>query len=181
MYPYAEVSVVTNGLLLNGMNRELIEVFKETNTQICISVYPPILDKIDKIVKAVRDKGIVVRCSEPIYEFSYTFDFSGGHSIGGREIHCTCPNLYEGHLAVCPPIAYMKYYNDYFAQDMDGQDGLIDIYDNNLTYDMLIKELHKMRHACDNCLFISEEDAISMKWEQSKERDIRDYVWMEDR
>lgn len=72
----------------------------------------------------------------------------------------------------------MKYYNEYFGQNMDDQDGLIDIYDENLTYDKLLEELHKVRKACDQCLFLSEEDSISMDWSQSKQKDMGDYMWM---
>lgn len=55
---------------------------------------------------------------------------------------------------------------------------MIDIYDDDLTYDKLIEELHKVRCICDKCLFISKEDAVPMKWEQSMQRSISDYVWM---
>lgn len=178
VYPFSEISVVTNGLLVMKMNERTAEAFRRNSAQIMISSYMPVLGKMDEIVAYVRSKGIDVRCSEPIYEFAYTFDCEGGHAGGVQKIHCTCPNLYEGHLAVCPPIAYLKYYNEYFGQNLDEQDGLIDIYDESLTYNKLIEELHKVRNVCDNCLFISKEDAVPMKWEQSMQRNINDYVWM---
>ncbi len=72
----------------------------------------------------------------------------------------------------------MKYFNDYFEQNFDYKDGLIDIYDESLTYDRLVCELHKIRHICDRCLFISKEDAVSKKWQQSKQRDMSEYVYI---
>ena len=178
VYPFSEISVVTNGLLVMKMNERTEKAFKRNRATIAISSYLPVLGKIDEIIAYVKEKGIDVRCSETIYEFAYTFDCQGGHAGGAQKIHCTCPNLYEGHLAVCPPIAYLKYYNEYFGQKLDEQDGLIDIYDDDLTYDKLIEELHKVRCICDKCLFISKEDAVPMKWEQSMQRSISDYVWM---
>ena len=177
VYQFSEISIVTNGLLLMNMDEKVINAIMRNEAKIQISVYPPILGKIDEIVAWVKDKGIDVRCSEPIYEFAYTFDCRTGHSQGVSHINCTCPNLYEGHLAVCPPIAYMKYFNEYFGQDLDDKDGLIDIYDADLTYDKLLKELQKVRNICDKCLFISKEDAKPMKWELSRQKDMDDYVY----
>lgn len=178
IYPYSEVSVVTNGLLLSQMKRKVVEALKDTGAQIVISMYPPILNKIDEIVDKVKKEGVKIVCSDVVSEFSYTFDNKGGHARGVQEIHCKCPNLYEGHLAVCPPIAYMKYFNNYYKQHWSYEDGLINIYDSQLTYAGLIEELHKVRNACDSCLFISKEDAIPMKWEQSTQKNIGDYVWL---
>ena len=178
VYPYSEISVVTNGLLLSQMQKKVVDALKDTGAQIRISMYPPILNRIDEVVANVKKEGVKIYCSDVIHEFSYTFDNNGGHARGVQKIYCRCPNLYEGHLAVCPPIAYMKYFNDSFEQNWEYQDGLIDIYDSKLTYASLLEELHKVRGVCDNCLFISKEDAIPMKWEQSTQMDIREYVWM---
>ena len=178
VYPFSDINIVTNGLLLMKTDEKIISAIKKNKAKIQISTYPPIMGKIDEIIDWAKNKGLEVGCSEPIYEFAYTFDCKGGHSHGVSHINCTCPNLYEGSLAVCPPIAYMNYFNEYFEQDIEYQDGLIDIYDNSLTYNKLLKELHKVRHICDKCLFISKEDAIPMKWELSKQRDISDYTYM---
>ncbi len=177
VYPFSNISVVTNGLMLIKMKADVIESLRKNKVRISISSYPPILSRINDIVAYVKDQGIEIDCTEPIYQFAYTFDSKGGHAEGAKRINCTCPNLYEGHLAVCPPIAYMKYYNDYFNQNMTYEDGLIDIYDENLTYKVLVDELHKIRKVCDKCLFISKEDAVFMDWEQSKLKNINDYVW----
>ena len=176
VYPFSKITIVTNGLLLMKIKDRHVESIKHNNAKIRISAYPPILNKLDEIISYTKTLGIEVSCSEPISHFSYTFDASGGHAKGAQRMNCTCPNLYEGHLAVCPPIAYLRYFNDYFDKDWDMQDGMIDIYDESLTYSKLLVELHKVRKLCDYCLFISEEDMISKKWEQSKDINLSDYV-----
>lgn len=180
VYPFSKVNVVTNGMLLMQMSEKVVKAFQNTGTWIEVSVYPPVLNKIDEIITFVREKGIKICCSEPIYEFDYMFDNNGQHSQGVRQINCSCPNLYEGHLAVCPPIAYMSYFNEYFDEKFAYEDGLINIYDENLTYDGLVEELHKVRQICDKCLFISKEDRVPMVWKQSSiHKDISDYVYVE--
>ncbi len=85
IYPFSNIHVVTNGLLLKNMEQKLIESFRRNKAKIWISSYPPILDKIEEIITWVKDKGIEIRCSEPIYEFAYTFDQKGGHAEGGHK------------------------------------------------------------------------------------------------
>lgn len=179
VYPFSDIGVVTNGLLLMNMKSNVIETFRRNKVKILVSSYPPILNRINDIATYVKNQGIEISCSEPINEFAYTFDQRGGHAGGAKRISCSCPNLYEGYLAVCPPIAYIKYFNEYFQQDLDDMDGLIDIYENGLTYNKLVEELHKIRKLCDRCMFISKEDAVYMDWNQTSPKCMSDYVWTE--
>lgn len=176
VYPYAKITVVTNGLLLNRISDAHIEAIKRNRANISISAYPPVLSSLDTIVSGIRDRGIEVSVREVAREFAYTFDEKGGHAVGAKTLNCSCPNLYKGHLVVCPPIAYLGYFNEYFGTDLDDRDGMIDIYDENLTFAGLVSELHKIRNVCDRCLFISKEDRVSQKWEQSSNIKISDYV-----
>ena len=176
VYPFSDISIVTNGLLIEKMTEELVSAIIDTNTWINISVYLPIANEISEKARSLISKGIKVRFTDTITKFAVPLDMKGGHAKGVRNINCHCPNLYEGKLAVCPIICYMPYFNNYFGLDMDAEDGLIDIYNENLTYEELVNELHRVRKTCDKCLYVSREDCVERKWEQSqKKKRISDY------
>lgn len=160
------------------MSHKLIEAFIENNVEILISLYKPIFKKMDEILKYLKSIGVKASYTEPVLQFAYTFDEGGGHTTGVKKIHCSCPNLYRGHLAVCPPIAYMNYFNQRFGTHLDDRDGLINIYERDMTFRKLEEELHTVRKACDQCLFVSKEDAISMEWDQGIKQSKEDYVWI---
>ena len=174
IYPYAKISVVTNGLLLKSCR--FLGDFVKYRIGIDISLYKPMMAQIDGLLKRLRDKEIFAVVSEPIDEFAYALDKRGGHARFAKRHNCTCPNLNNGALYVCPVIAYIKYFNKAFDYDFDELDGRIDIYDTSLNFEKLQKELHKVRKACDNCLYISSEHMVSKPWEQTLEAKVDDYM-----
>ncbi len=177
IYPFSELSIVTNGILLKSISKGVIDAILGCNAWINVSVYPPMMESITNTAIHLKKLGMKIRFTDSIYTFSYALDRKGGHSTGTNRINCRCPNLYRGKLAVCPIICYLDYFNDYFGTKLESQDGLIDIYDPNLTYDDILMELHKVRSVCDYCLYISEEDGVERKWEQSEKiKTISDYM-----
>lgn len=174
IYPYANITVVTNGLLLKSCS--FLDDFVKYRIGIDISLYKPMMANIDIILKMLRDKGILAGVSDPIEDFAYALDKQGGHARFAKRHNCTCPNLYNGGLYVCPVIAYMKYFNKAFGYSFDEMDGRIDIYDSSLDFEKLQEELHKVRRTCDNCLYISGEHMVSRPWEQTLEATVDDYM-----
>lgn len=176
VYPYAAIAIVTNGLLLRNIDSSLIDSIKKNNVSIWISLYPPMFQQIQQIIEKLKVLDIAVVVSAPIKEFAYAFDEKGGHAKGIQRINCTCPNLYKGKLAICPPVAYIEYFNKEFQKDIDAEQGKIDIYDEALTFEMVQERLHTPIEICDKCLFVSREDAVTLEWSQTREKSYDDYV-----
>lgn len=174
IYPYADISVVTNALLINSCT--FLEDFIKYNINIDISLYKPLMNMAGDIIKKIKEKGINATISEPIENFAYALDSKGGHARFAQQHNCTCPNLYDGGLYVCPIIAYMRYFNEFFGYDFDDKDGRINIYDNSLSFEQLKLELHKVRKTCDNCLYISDEHLVFQQWSQTTKASISDYM-----
>lgn len=177
IYPYAKIEIVTNGLLVKSLDTELLNKISEFNIGIFISVYPPMYNSMGDIIELLKKHNIKIRCTDVIFDFAYTFDREAGHAKGAKKINCKCPNLYKGKLYVCPPIAYGEYFNKKFGNYIDLGDGAIDIYDEHLTYEEIKKQLHSVKRTCDWCMFISSEDQVTRKWEQTVDADITDYVY----
>ncbi len=176
IYPKSHISIVSNGLLLRQMKEDLFNAMLHTGTSLDISLYPPMIDKIYNEVYRVREKGIQVSVSAPIREFSVALDENSGHAAYARRNNCNCPNLYNGKLYVCPIIAYAKYFNAYFGEELDENDGGINIYDETLTFLKIKTELRKVRKMCDRCLYISKEQERLQKWERTTVPRKADYM-----
>ena len=73
-------------------------------------------------------------------------------------------------------IAYMDYFERAFGKETNVEHGRIDIYDPNLTFKKLQERLGTPIEICDNCMFVSAEDAVSMKWMQTGQIKYEDYV-----
>lgn len=174
IYPYSNISVVTNALLINSCT--FWEDFIKHNISIDISLYKPLMNKVGDIIAKLNEKGIKATISEPIENFAYALDNNGGHAKFARKHNCTCPNLYDGGLYVCPVIAYMRYFNESFDYSFDDKDGKIDIYDKSLSFEKLKVELHKVRRICDNCLYISDEQLVFQPWCQTTKAAASDYM-----
>lgn len=181
IFPYARIVIVTNGLLVKTMSDSLINTIKEYAAEIAISLYEPMLPTIHGVLEFLNERNLTYSCSNPVAEFAYTFDKEGGHARGVKKLTCSCPNLYKGKLCICPPIAYADYFNREFGEELciPEDEGRIDIYDAELTYERLVKKLHTPVAVCDKCLYISREDAISFKWKQTENKNINDYVYEE--
>lgn len=176
VYPRAKVAVVTNGLLLRSISEDIKKALRETNTELDVSLYEPIMETFGEIYSILINEGLSISVSSPIHEFSIALDNKKGHAQYAQYNTCHCPNLYNGKLYVCPIIAYAKYFNEYFAYNLDEKDGAIDIYNDNLNHNIIKKELKKVRNICDNCLYISKEHQQLQKWCQTKEPKITDYM-----
>ena len=179
IYPLAEINIATNGILLQNANDALMSALKKYNIGVDISVYPPMFNKIDKIVDLLLSQGITVTCTRPITEFFCPLDERTGHARFINEHHCACPNLYDGALYVCYIIAYIRYFNATFGTHLNDVDGRIDIYKPNLTFDDIKEELHKVRIMCDSCNLLFREYAAKQKWSVTDKIEIKNYMTSE--
>lgn len=176
VYPYAQIWVVTNGLLLKAMDERLVSSMKENDVGIVVSLYEPMYGTIQQTMEEVNARGLRIVVTEAIDKFAYAFDERGGHLSGVQRINCKCPNLYKGKLSLCPMIAYMDYFERAFGKETNVEHGRIDIYDPKLTFKKLQERLGTPIDVCDNCMFVSAEDAVSMKWMQAGQIKYEDYV-----
>lgn len=151
LYPYAEINLVTNGILISQMPDKLKKVIRQTNTVISISAYPIMFDKLDGIAKILNEQQIkfkigwvATRFRPPIVEkFGYPLD----------KVTCKCVHMRNGKIARCPLVQYLDYYNSYYGTSYEGSDGVIDLYDQELTFEKLEDKLYTPFGLCDCCGF----------------------------
>ena len=161
IYPYAEINLVSNGLLITQMDEKLQDVIRKTGTIISISAYPVMFDKIDEIGRFLEEREIsfkigwiATRFRAPLMEkFGYPLD----------KVTCKCVHLRDGKIARCPLVQYLDYYNAYYGTSFDGSDGVIDLYNRELTFEKLDKKLLTPFKLCDCCGFWR-DDLLGEEW-----------------
>lgn len=166
VFPYSNINIVTNGLLIDKMSDDLCKCIQNNNIHVHISLYPPVIKKKEKIEAYLKENNIVNEISESIDTFTSTYQSKPfvDKFLAKNNCEIFCNNLRDGKMSCCPNIMYTRYYNDCFGTDYPIEDGLIDIYKIRSK-----KELHHRLNLpaalCSYC-----DRRLSFNWEISKRR-----------
>lgn len=163
LWPYSDIRVATNGILLLNREKSFFETLMEYNIALDITCYPPIYNHYEKIAKYLE-----------IYGVKYQMDIRWGMCpVLHRDaehcfrhdctaLTCECYNLYRGKLYPCPVAAYISYFNQYFGENFPENEGT-DIYKID-TFWELYSELILNKKICDYC----EHYAITKNYNRRK-------------
>ncbi len=150
LWPYANIRIVTNGILVKKMNEELLQTLKAEKIKLDITCYPPMYDKYEDIAKFLKLNNI-----------EFAMDIRWGmcpvlHKDGNHRfkhdctaLSCECYNLYKGYLYPCPLAAYISYFNNYYHQDFPENEG-ISIYSED-SFEIMYNDLIRNKKICDYC------------------------------
>ncbi len=165
VYPYSEIRIVTNALLLKQIDEKLIDTMKKNNGVFEVSAYPIMYDKLDSVFEFLEKKGIRYRLGWIANRFRPPIINRYGYPL--NTVDCNCIHLRNGYLARCPIVQYLDYYNKANGTSYDGSDGLINIYDENLTFEELWRRINKSFDLCNSCGFWR-KDIKGSNWEIDK-------------
>lgn len=173
LYPHSIITVVSNGLIIDKISKELIRTMQKNVAFFHISYYPPIESKIDDIKKFLVDNNIGFTVSPKIDSFNkmQLLEPSNNEDFFYDCVMGTCTCLHEGKISPCYVAFMTKYFNKAFAQNLPEDEG-IDLYDDSLTTeDLKLKLVYPLKR----CLYC---DAGSVeKWEiVGKKKNIEDWV-----
>jgi len=148
LYPYAEITMVTNGILLTKASEELLETLRETNSAVDLTAYPIMYDKIDEKIEFLNSKNI--RHRNPFIASKFFAPIIERYEYPLSYVDCMCVNLRDGYLARCPMQQYIADYNRANGTQFNIYDGKINIYEEQ-TYEELLEKLHKPFELCNYC------------------------------
>lgn len=155
LYPFADIRVVTNAILLPKMPESFFETLRTCNVSVDISVYMPMRSKIPAIQDLLQAQGIKVGIgSSSRDEFFKNLCINPVNNI--REaffrncIGKVCNSMYDGKIAVCTSPFIRKYFNEYFNQNLP-TDGGLDLYDESTTTEKIVRHLLKPIKGCAHC------------------------------
>ena len=177
VYPYTNLSIVTNGLLIKKLSTELIDLISKYNVKVEITSYRPLWNKMDELANYLKEHGINYRITEPMSYFYKIVDFEHKLRFPYASLSdlptCMCKNLYKGKVAICPIVCYSKYFDQYNkTEKMESlcEKGMIDIYEIK-NYSELKNRIDSPCELCDFCLSYraSRDEKLQEKWRQLEE------------
>jgi molybdenum cofactor biosynthesis enzyme MoaA len=165
------IELVSNGILLLKQTDAFWDTCRENDTVVSVTQYPIKLDY----------KTIEQKAKEAGVKFRYYFighktmhkkplDINGKQNMGNNIKLChkfnTCVQLADGKLYTCIEMAYIKYFNKYFDQNLIvNENDVIDIY-NLKTKEEMFEKLAKPVSFCKYCNIRKTDFGI--EWRVSK-------------
>lgn len=152
LYPASIIDVVTNGLLVEKIDDELIQTMKDCIAFFHISLYKPMEGKIKQVEKFLYEKQIAYTLS-PLNEMFYktqTLERQENEDFFYGCFQATCTCLQDGKLAPCYAPFTTKYFNEAFEQEIPVDEG-IDLFDAELTVPLLKAQLLIPMERCHYC------------------------------
>ena len=150
-FPYTNLIIVTNGLLLLSLKEEVIQMIKENRVHISISDYT-CLDR-DKIISFIQAHALSADLREGKECFSKYLNPQGNsdkEQVFANCIRRNCTFLAKGKMAACCQPFVVHYFNDYFHENLPEEEG-IDLYEPGLTGWEIQKRLITPMESCRYC------------------------------
>ncbi len=174
-FPLANISVVTNGLLIPQQDEMLFETMRNLNVGFDISSYPPIVKKKKEITAFLREKQV-----DFSFEFKPTSTFfkqlTGNKNNDAERANksCTmrCLILREGKLFKCCIEAFIDDFSDYFGKKFDISRG-VELYDETINWERAFNKLHSC--PVEMCEFCTREKH-EILWRSNGKPILEDWV-----
>lgn len=154
-FPDATLYVVTNGILIPRINREILDAFRESKAVVNVSYYPPTVKITEQIIERLKECKVSYTFSKPIQYFQYEVGETPGN---GASNYLHCPLIYchilndDGRLCICdPPLLYQKNMTRLNVKREVSEECWTDLYGAKDGYELL-RGLHRQVPYCKYCL-----------------------------
>ena len=95
---YSKICIITNGLLLLSLSEEFYQIFKDYNIVIDITVYPPLREKMDRIISKLKKLNMKSNHVNDCINNPKRYKTSGGyHWIRYKEENMKEENMEENN------------------------------------------------------------------------------------
>ncbi len=166
-FPYTDIRLVTNGILLSKVSDDFWDICHSTGTIIDLTVYPPFYNQVDYWKGLCEAKGVYLSPSLPTDHFYSHLNTLGNSNkekafnICRNIVHCYF--LQNGNIYPCPMPALVHYFNDQFNYQIIADKG-INIYSSDISAKKIIKYLNTPMDTCKWCSY----EFIPFSWGVSK-------------
>jgi len=172
-FPSTPIQITTNGILLVKLSDEFWQNCNKNKITVSISQYPIKLDKkaIKKTAKTHKVKLVFNGSTVQERMCKLPLDLSGSQDIKKSFQKCAiswgcCVTLREGRIYTCCIAAHIKFFNEYFKQNLAITDkDYVDIYKVN-SKEEIINFLEKPFPFCRYCK--TSETKFAQRWGISK-------------
>ena len=153
-YPRARLYLVTNALLLHKMPEEFFQTVRDANAIIFISLYPPMLGKIDELKNFLQGMNVGFFVTPPNEKFFMNQILKPHDYMAEMFARCsvsTCTILYDGKISACCKPFTTKYFNACFGKNIPTDD-MLDLYEPDISTEKIKKFLVTPFERCRYCV-----------------------------
>lgn len=153
--PKTKIELISNGMLIPHLKKELLEYIKENKVMVNITKYPPHVYGTEQRIKNKLEQYQISYIFRPLVEtFGKNIDITGENDPAIAMLSCReskCQFLREGKLYKCPFSALGNYFFEHYNIPICFHEG-IDIYDKALDWKKEIRKLcNEPIEACRYC------------------------------
>lgn len=179
IFPYTDIRIATNGLLVTEMKSKEINALRECNAIIDISQYPPTRKNIEKILEFVKQNRIKINIASEITKFFKQYNFSKKSNYEKTYWGCIskkCHFLRNGRIYPCPALKLCFENKEFLGIDLE-----ISLIESN-SFDIISgKEsgweiLEKIENPFEFCKYCSTE-LVWFDW-QISDKEIKKEDWI---
>jgi len=182
LFPKAILVIVTNGILLKKMSDEFYDICSKLRIQIEITDYNLPNVNVEEIIPKLKELNIkskVYRNSSKNFVWHYKHI-----RLTEGKIDCLskciykhmCNNYRNGKIYLCPHIAYIDFFNNYFGKNitLDNTDYIS--LDEINSFDELMEKLNtaKPNFCCNYCNYYDNTHPEKGEWHTTK-KDINEF------
>ena len=153
-YPYTDIRLISNGILVMQMSEELIHTIKENDVTFIVTQYTALKASIDRIKAFLDDRGIKNIVTEAVLEFQKIYNAKGDSPIEENFYRChwkgSCATMYGTRIATCFPPFVLHYLSDAFSLNIPIS-GIIDLSGDGLSAKEIRKRMHTPFDLCRYC------------------------------
>lgn len=174
LFPKVNMVIVTNGILLKKMPDEFFEICRTSRVGIYITNYrvidiPAMIDKLKEL--GIRTKTYKNSDKNFIWRYKHIRLTEGKiDCLSNCTFKNSCNNYRDGKIYLCPHIAYIGFFNDYFGKNIQLDETDYISLDDISSFDELIEKLHSARpNFCYNyCNYYDETHPEVGEWHTTK-------------
>lgn len=167
IYPYTNIRLITNGILVKSMSDSLIKSVKRNDVEFIVTGYQPLMNQHEMIHEFLEVYEIRHRIGNLILEFQKIYDYRGEADAEINHSVCrwkkSCATLYEGSIAPCFTPFVIHYLSDRFDLDIQ-ESGILNLYDENMSSEKIHRFFDTPFDLCRYC----SDKRIFAKWERMK-------------
>ena len=164
IFPETVINVVSNGLLIPKVSKDIFEVMRTNQASFQITNYPPTGRIKDEIIEILNKYDVKYTFSAPVKEFYsyYTEKIQNPEKSFKKCYFWECHALWNGKLSVCGMPIYYAESKEYIPFKRKIQKGdFIDIYNAKSGEEIL----EKLRQPTPFCRYCDTHKRIHIPWE----------------
>lgn len=156
-FPYADIRIVTNGLMLPQISENTVCAIRECNVGIDLSQYPPTREMIEKIIEFVDKNNIDISITKKVEKFMKRLTVHENDDYRAAYENCgsnQCHFLREKKLFLCGRVKLLYENREYFGLDIGEQfliENSIDLVNGNEDGWEILQKISFPSESCKYC------------------------------